>query len=453
MALLESVDTVLGDGAATLVLVDEFALRREPTSSVHLPLLQHTRDLLYRMGWTGLHEEIFDVEASRFVVAAEHAVDRLGLSGAGGSESAPQPTSPQALLLSQSQVLSSTRERIASGESGFRRLRVERLRRPLLRIVRVDASKAEAMRTLFEQVFGHPMSEAHWQWKYGGGRGRAVGAIKDGQLVAHYGGVSRPVLFHGERTLACQVGDVMVLASANRSLARTGPMKQIGATFAVLEVGYGLPHLVGFGFPNARAFGVAKRLGLYEAVDELVQVSWPAAGAGARMGWVIESLSGSSLEPQHRRVVDALWARMAPAFGKSIVGVRDADWIEHRYLQRPSVNYTVLLVRSRWWRRPIGLLVLRQQDQVLNLLDMVCAPEFFGELVRVARLKAQSIGALRVACWITRSQQHRLHRADADHQQVEPLGIQIPTTIQTEGPSHAALKDHWFLMQGDADFT
>ena len=414
LTLLEAVDDAFGDAPATLWLVEDFALCRTPESPPGHPLLQHTLDILLRMGWSLAADTTVEDEAAR--IATTWRADR-------------------------------------QGAGGYRRLRLVRSNRPAMRLVRVDDGKSVAMRALFEQVFGHAMSAEHWQWKYGDGRGRSVGAMKDGQLVAHYGGVQRRVLFHGRPALACQVGDVMVLPSANRSLARAGPMQQVGATFAVLEVGFGMPHLVGFGFPNTRAFGVAQRLGLYQAVDEVVQVSWPAADAQMTSDLRVEAVQGPRLLPDQRRAVDRLWAGMAGAFKGSIVGVRDADWIEHRYLQRPGVTYTVLLLRSRWLRRLSGLLVLRQQGDALNLLDLVCDPAQVPSVVRMARVQARHLGAQRLDAWITRSHLARLAQADADLQTVQSMGIVVPSTLQTDGPPADALQQRWFLLCGDADFT
>ena len=47
---------------------------------------------------------------------------------------------------------------------------------------------------------------------------------------------------------------------------------------------------------------------------------------------------------------------MAKDLQQSVLGVRDAGWLRWRYLQRPGVDYQVLSVRSRWLRRPIGVL-------------------------------------------------------------------------------------------------
>ena len=50
------------------------------------------------------------------------------------------------------------------------------------------------VRTAAASIFGHEMSPEHWQWKYGDGRGEAIGVWEDGALIAHYGGVARRIV-------------------------------------------------------------------------------------------------------------------------------------------------------------------------------------------------------------------------------------------------------------------
>jgi len=53
----------------------------------------------------------------------------------------------------------------------------------------------EEVQPLFERSFEVPFSAAVWEWKYGNGRGRAVSARQEGELIAHYGGAPRDILF------------------------------------------------------------------------------------------------------------------------------------------------------------------------------------------------------------------------------------------------------------------
>lgn len=326
---------------------------------------------------------------------------------------------------------------------------------PSEELVVIGPDRSEAMRALFAGVFGHTMSAEHWAWKYVRGNGRGVGLLRDGRMVAHYGGVARRVIFFGEPEKACQVCDVMVEPSANRALVRRGPLYKVAAAFLEAEVGDGRPHRLAFGFPSARHHAVAHRLGLYDQVDDVVRVSWPSAvgDAAKRMAWRRIGQPGAGLGPSERRTVDRLWRRMAPAFKHDIIGVRDADWLQYRYLQHPHLHYEVLLVCTRWLRRPLGVLVLRRHADHLHWLDMVAPPESIGALLAVARQLAASAGLPRVDAWTTRSHLNRLVPLGDQDASVVDLQIPLPTIVHTPGPAPDTLRGHWFLMAGDADFT
>lgn len=321
-------------------------------------------------------------------------------------------------------------------------------------LVAVSSAHAAAMRALFAQVFGHEMDQAHWDWKYGGGRGCAV-AVEDGdgRFVAHYGGTTRELAYLGRRERGCQVCDVMVDPQANRSLTRHGPLAQAASQFLRTQIGRGRPHLVGFGFPNRRAFGVFERLGYYAGVDEVVQLKWPADAAAAPPGR-LQALDAAALaSADTRRRADVLWAAMGADLREAIVGVRDAAWLQRRYLDRPGVAYALTLVCSRWWRRPLGIAVTRLRDDAVELLDVVAGVRHFGALVRVAQLQAAAAGRAVATAWVTRSQLTHFAAAGSQPPSVDELGVTVPTSIHTEGPPPDEVKGRWFLMGGDADFT
>ena len=133
-----------------------------------------------------------------------------------------------------------------------------------------------AVLDLFENTFHHSMTPATWQWKYGHHSGYQIGVWRDDQLIAHYGGCGRRILFFGQPQHAVQIADVMVNSNDRGILTKTGPFFLMAATFPERFVGYGKPFLVGFGFPNERAMKVAERHGLYAEVGCMTEFCWPS---------------------------------------------------------------------------------------------------------------------------------------------------------------------------------
>jgi len=402
LVLLDAAEPWLAPGPARLMLDDRFTLRRAPAPEVQPPLLDSLLALAARCGWL--------------------------LSG---------PVHQQAE---------------SDGLHARCRLVLQRDETPPARLHATGLADAEPMRRLFADIFGHAMPEAHWQWKYGGGRGRGVAITREGRMLAHYGGTTRQVLWQGRPAQACQVCDVMVAPEANRALVRKGPMHQVSATFLEEHLGWGGSHALAYGFPSDRHHVLAERLGLYIGVDSIHRASWPAAAQP--IDGCTEALGEADLRPGGRRVaaVARLWQAMAGALREQIVGVRDAGWLRYRYLQRPGLSYQLLYLRRRWTRRPVGVVVLRLHERHAEVLDLVADPADFGALIALARSQAAQAGLERLDCWITQSQLHRLSGIDTAACSTMPVGITVPANVHTPGPVDE-VRGRWFLLAGDADFT
>lgn len=330
----------------------------------------------------------------------------------------------------------------------------ERQAAPMDRLHPVAAAESAAMCQLFAEVFGHAMSPPHWRWKYGHGRGFGVGLSRGGRLVAHYGGLARDVLWCGRPARAAQVCDVMVASEANTNLVRKGPMYQISATFLETELGWGRRFPLAFGFPSDRHHRLAERLKLYAAVDAIWRVSWPAATepTGPRLSERWLQPADIAAGGRHRPAVQRLWSDMAASFGSQIIGVRDPAWLQHRYFEHPVYRYELVLLRRRWTRRPVGLVVLRAHEHHLQVMDLLGPPAAFAALIAAARRRAVALGLPRVDCWITASQRQHLTGIDSAVVAAEPLNVTVPANVHTPGPVDE-VRDRWFLLAGDADFT
>lgn len=446
VSIFDAADRLLHDGPSTLVVMDEFALDRRDDTHHGLHSLGAFCALAARRGWTVAKR----VDLSQQV---RPTLDYLlqGLADF-GPRIAGDLKLPPGQLAELAAALRRYRQLYAEGVYGYALLRFERRATPQDRLIETTPAHAPAMRQLFADVFRHDMTPAHWQWKYGNGRGRGIALMQGDRMVAHYGGVTRRVLCRGEPVLASQSCDVMVDRRGQAGLVRQGPMAQVASTFLEQQLGWGQPHRLGFGFPSDRAFGAAERLGLYAAVDAVTRASWPAAARSG--GEVAEPLHAVDLVPGGRRraAVDGLWGLMADSLREAVVCVRDADWLHHRYFARPGLSYDAFYLRRRWTRRPVGVVVLRRHEGHLEVLDLLGPPAAFAALIAQARHHAAALGLQRVDCWITVSQLHRLSAIDPPAFSATPLGITVPANAHTPGPVDE-LKDRWFLLAGDADFT
>ncbi len=298
---------------------------------------------------------------------------------------------------------------------------------------------------LFKVCFGHEMSQSHWDWKYRGQHLAGVGVFSSSGLVGFYGALPRHVIKHGVPCMALQIGDVMVHPSERGVLTRHGPFNLSCTTLLEQLMGFDRPYLLGFGFPNQKALKLATRQGLYESVDQMTETVWPVRRM--RADWRIRSQPLSQLDEAK---VNACWTDMALAMKSSILGVRDWQFVVSRYLQHPTVSYTVLLVRSRFSGTPIGVVVIRDRaEDGLELVDLMGKPSHFPLLVRAALRHAYLLGRHRLTAWCTLSHQHLLSVCEGVSC---PIDVWIPANVWSDGPTAASLKGQWWLMGGDTDF-
>ena len=313
----------------------------------------------------------------------------------------------------------------------------------------IDSFSLSEVKPLFESSFETSFDESVWDWKYAGGRGRAVCARQGGELIAHYGGAPRDILYFGEVSKAIQICDVMVLPAYRSFVSRDTLFFKTAATFLEQQVGNCAEHLLGFGFPNQRVLRMARRLGLYDITDSFIEIHYPLKVIASQ--GECEIIAFDLLAQEAPLLVDELWAEMEKGLRELIVGKRDWSYWHYRYCTHPSWArgiYTCLALRDTSNTRIIALFLLRQQEQGQLLMDIVGAVEQFPVYLEYLR-NSLAIGGTALMCRTTRAQASKLELPDAHWQE---LDIEIPCNIWTRGPSAEQLQGAWWLTAGDMDF-
>ena len=310
----------------------------------------------------------------------------------------------------------------------------------------VEAHHEEQWMQLFEAAFDYRMAAPLWRWKYRHNPLPGMGAWRGGELVAFYGGMAREVLFFGRPEMALQIGDVMTRPDERAVMTRSGPFQLAAST--LIERTFGMPYLLGYGFPTDKALKVAQRLGLYEQVDQMMELSWDAEDSfAARFDEAV------TLQPEHQRTVDALWAGMAQAFKADVIGVRDWNYVMDRYPSHPLNRYECLLVRQRLTRRAKGVLVVRDHggNDVggVEILDLIGPVADWPDLIRAARRWIAVKGRTRAYLWVTKSHAPLLAGTAPQMREME---LMVPANVWTAGPSAEELQGKWWLTGGDTDF-
>jgi hypothetical protein len=227
-------------------------------------------------------------------------------------------------------------------------------------------------------------------------------------------------------------------------LTRKGPFFLAASTFLNARIGAGKPYRYGYGFPHERAMKVAERLKLYVPADELLEAVWPPSkDAGF-------ALRARPLQRSQKRLVDGLWRAMARDAKNVVIGVRDGAHVERRFLDHPTTRYFCLHVTTRWLRKPVGLVVLRDRGaDGTELIDVVAPRTAISSIVNVARRAAGRAGHQRLFAWMTPSAAAWFEPTGPA---ITPTGYIIPASALDRPENALQVRGKWWLVGGDTDF-
>lgn len=425
----------------SLLIIDEFALRRtEPgIEGLHLLndiLAQAARfqfELLEQLDLSALAAPTVDYLLAITNKHRQRLLNDLAV------------TTEQLDRLDRSNEL--YREKYANGRYGYALLHYRKTALPSWRLRYPEESDLDQLFTLFKHVFQSTVSPALWQWKYRSPQARSLCAFENGQMIGHYGGMPRDILFLGQSAQAVQIGDVMVEASRRGILTRQGPFFLMASTFLERFIGYGRPFLLGFGFPTARAMKVAERLGLYAEAGRMTELSWPPLSPLPHLLTHITTVDTDLCEVQ-QDAINGVWQAMSLDLQNAVIGVRDYRYLLDRYLSHPLRRYLVLAIKNRLNGRWRGIMVLHIDNRLCELVDIVAPLQDVGLLISHARRIAKLHRCDRLWCHISEAFADHLTTDDCEH---KSLDVRIPACIWTEGPALDDFRDRWWLMTGDMD--
>ena len=313
--------------------------------------------------------------------------------------------------------------------------------------VRFDSSRLNEIQPLFRKVFGHDISLEFLDWKYGAGRGESWALIdEDNQLLLHCGVFYRNIALDGVHLCVAQLVDLMATPKRSGLSRGDSPFALlIREVLAQLQTGAN-PDALAFGFPSDRAMRLGERLGVFCAVDDWYELSFSAQPGGAfdQAPDIVHAI-----DPFHAKLIDRLWLSMSREFIDFPVGVRDAAYISQRYFQHPQHSYCCLLVRSRWFSRPVGVALLRGDGVTYELLDIVAPLSAMHDVVRSLQVWLYRKGGS-VFNWHLTSRFANIFAPYAEScRQTEFRIMANPFS----SPSALEKFDHkWWLTGGDTDY-
>ena len=271
---------------------------------------------------------------------------------------------------------------------------------------------------LFGEVFGQPMEQSQWRWKYmqapGSQHYHAIAAnAQTGRLMGHMGVIILPGVRGRQPIRMAHATDLMISPLARSGIGPDSVYRHIMHTVRerALDAGPDAAPLFMYGFPGQRPATLAMRLGIQRRLQICTQYTLPAVTAPrgfwaqwwARVGRRPLQAVAQPADAQSwsDAVLDPIWQRRAgelaalaqtdPAGARPSL-VKNAAYLRWRYLQHPQQHaqgaggvpfYTLWLLRRRG-QPPCGWVVTRLQPQPI-VVDS-CLPG--GSQAVVAALRA-----------------------------------------------------------------
>lgn len=425
-----------------LLIMDEFALRHDATETTPLFFLENMITLAERLGFKLIEQINLSDLAAPTLAYWRQAIQTHR------QELRTEYAVTDKQWAQFDQFYQHRQLQFSKALFGYVYLHFKKLSAPKWRVQLLHFNQMPDMLALFKKTFHHDMTPAVWQWKYAANAGRAIGVWRDHNLIAHYGGIGRRILFFGESQTAVQIGDVMVDVAERGTLSKKGPFFLATATFLEHYIGYGKPYLVGFGFPSERHMKIAEHLGQYARVGNLIEFSWSPRFRYPHWRTKLQLIDDATSDA-NKAIVNSCWQYMLADMQSAIIGVRDWEYVQRRYLQHPSQLYQVLMIKNRFSPQVEGILVLRYDAADCEIMDFIAPLRSIPLIIHHARRLAGLHGCTRVFCHITENFADHFAKTGGTGQ---PAHIPIPANIWSPGPAPETLKNHWWLMSGDKDF-
>ena len=301
---------------------------------------------------------------------------------------------------------------------------------------------------LHSRVFGDGANEAWYRWKYVEGHGLGTGVWKDGELIAHCGGVPRALWRGGAATSGIQIGDVMVAPQWRGVLTRRGPFFHASHRFYSAHVGKHAAHNIAFGFPSERHTRLAVTL-------KLLWDAGPIHSLGFRMdarplpGWQWRWNELRPSQPGFDTAVETAWKNMRMGMNDFIVGDHGAPYVRWRYCERPGRSTRLFALCRPWSRAPLGVAVLDLATPQAQWLDWIGPPQYLAVAARACVAQAAASGAASLTAWATPAVAKFLPDTTLLNRSVTArLGVPCASALTGD----EAVQARWWFMGGDTDF-
>jgi hypothetical protein len=247
--------------------------------------------------------------------------------------------------------------------------------------------------SLFEKVFGKPLTTAQWKWKYAvPGEGRIYSKVIEDEsrsIIGHAGAVPLRGTFQQRPLQFFQIADVMIHPGARGSLGRKNLFgDMVKKLFEDIRTEF--PEVFCYGFPGRRPYLLGERVGVYAKIaqgTDCLKYLWPS--------FPFRSVNVQELE-WHERQIDTLWDEISGELGLTVI--RDSRYLLWRYADNPFHDYRLLgFFRSG---RLLGWAVIKEEGEEVLVVDLLVEPKRCREVLQSLFRKIRASGTRKVRIWL-----------------------------------------------------
>lgn len=210
---------------------------------------------------------------------------------------------------------------------------------------------------LFRDVFGHDMSRDFWNWKYSKSNNYCIALLNKNTVKGYYGCSARTLLVYGSEVEAFQPCDVMIKKDSRGGIANGAFSFLVSLYLAQFRK----QKTYLFGFPHKRQFILAKRLGSYSEVDEIISI---VVRPHKNLDLPIIKFYEYSSEFH-----EDSWRGMKLSTKEYITLKKDAAYISQRYINHPCHNYICVCVLIG--EKNVTLIFNRVAEDAFHLMDCI----------------------------------------------------------------------------------
>lgn len=287
---------------------------------------------------------------------------------------------------------------------------------------------------LFIEVFGVPMSQAFWLWKYPNNSDSfSVSVYSGDQIAGHNGGIIRDFNYQGVAYKALQSCDVAIKKEF-RSFHKGGVFDLMTKRFFDNALESGVDFL--YGFPHGRHLKLGLRVGSYLSAGSVLQ--WVSKGhVSSSMGEIREVFLIDFSSDDYEHYLSLLYSSLNNCSYAFLL--RDFDYIKYRYFSNPAFSY-------RYFVHDSAFVVVKKNGNMMMLMDYVGDIAYFKSVMTDLHLQACSEGLSGLIFWT--SEGTRSHLLPSNLFQVEDDSAGIAFRWKS---SSDVVPDMWITC-GDTDF-